>query len=163
MYPKKKKKDKDKEKEKEKEKDSSNDAKENTKDKDKKKSKLKTFLISGTSFQVEEKYELMKQIGLGAYGVVCSCLDKKKNLKVAVKKVPNAFEDLVDAKRIVREIKLLNFFDHENIISLVDVPKPESRTGFNDIYIITDLMETDLHRVIYSRQVSTQHNLIGIN
>jgi hypothetical protein len=24
-------------------------------------------------------------------------------------------------------------------------------------------METDLHRVIYSRQVSTQHNLIGIN
>jgi mitogen-activated protein kinase 1/3 len=34
---------------------------------------------------------------------------------------------------------------------LIDVPKPEAKTGFNDNYIITDLMETDLHRVIYSR------------
>ena len=76
--------------------------------------------------------------------------------------VGNAFEDLIDAKRIVREIKLLSntiiyclveFFDHENVISLIDVPKPDAKTGFNDIYIITDLMETDLHRVIYSRQV----------
>ena len=29
--------------------------------------------------------------------------------------------------------------------------KPDARTGDEDIYIITDLMETDLHRVIYSR------------
>ena len=67
----------------------------------------------------------------------------------------------MDAKRIVREIKLLSnsmanyiykeFFDHENIISLLDVQRPDSRKTFNEIYIITDLMETDLHRVIYSR------------
>ena len=48
----------------------------------------------------------------------------------------------------------LEFFDHENIVSLLDLQKPDNRTEFNDIYIITDLMETDLHRVIYSRQVS---------
>jgi mitogen-activated protein kinase 1/3 len=60
---------------------------------------------------------------------------------------------LIDAKRIVREIKLLSFCDHENVISLLDVVKPhEGRTGFEDIYIITDLMETDMHRVVYSRQ-----------
>jgi len=47
----------------------------------------------------------------------------------------------------------IGFFDHENVISLVDVIKPESKTGYNDIYIVTDLMETDLHRVIYSKQV----------
>jgi hypothetical protein len=46
--------------------------------------------------------------------------------------VPKAFEDLIDAKRIVREIKLLSksillitifveFFDHENVIALIDV------------------------------------------
>ena len=74
-------------------------------------------------------------------------------MKVAIKKVPNAFEDLIDAKRILREIKLLKYFDHENIISLLDVPRPETRVGYNDIYIVTDLMETDLHRVIYSKQV----------
>jgi mitogen-activated protein kinase 1/3 len=90
---------------------------------------------------------------------VASFFDKKTNLKVAIKKVPNAFEDLVDAKRILREIKLLKFFDHENIISLIDVPRPEKRTGYNDIYIITDLMETDLHRVIYSRQELTDEHI----
>lgn len=123
-----------------------------------KKGKLHTFTVSGTTFTVDERFELIKQIGLGAYGVVISCLDKKTNSKVAIKKVANAFEDLIDAKRILREIKLLKFFDHENIISLIDVAKPESRTGFNDIYIITDLMETDLHRVIYSKQdLSDEH------
>jgi mitogen-activated protein kinase 1/3 len=54
---------------------------------------------------------------------------------VAIKKVGKAFEDLIDAKRIVREIKLLStiptnlslfleFFSHENVIALVDVLKP---------------------------------------
>lgn len=100
---------------------------------------------------MDDKYEYIKQIGHGAYGVVCSAINKKTNQKVAIKKVGNAYEDLIDAKRIVREIKLLKFFDHENIISLIDIVKPEQRTGANDIYIITDLMETDLHRVIYSR------------
>lgn len=35
---------------------------------------------------------------------------------------------------------------------MVDLLKPEARTGYTDIYIITELMETDLHRVIYSKQ-----------
>jgi mitogen-activated protein kinase 1/3 len=120
--------------------------------------------VSGTTFVVQEKYEYIKQIGHGAYGVVCSALDHSIKAKVAIKKVPKAFEDLIDAKRIVREIKLLSkyllpslfsfleFFDHENIIGLVDVQKPPAPTGYEDIYIITDLMETDMHRVIYSRQ-----------
>jgi mitogen-activated protein kinase 1/3 len=106
---------------------------------------------------LDERYEFIKQIGIGAYGVVCSFKDKIEDMNVAIKKVPNAFEDLVDAKRILREIKLLKFFNHDNIISLLDVPKPESRTGYNDIYIVTDLMETDLHRVIYSRQVNIKY------
>lgn len=49
-------------------------------------------------------------------------------------------------------IELLEFFDHENIIGLVDVQKPPAPKGYEDIYIVTDLMETDMHRVIYSRQ-----------
>jgi mitogen-activated protein kinase 1/3 len=59
----------------------------------------------------------------------------------------------------VREIKLLKFFDHENIIKMVDVQKPPARTGYEDIYIITELMETDMHRVIYSRQDLTDDHM----
>jgi len=54
---------------------------------------------------------------------------------------------------------MLRFFDHENVISLYDVIKPDHRTGYNDIYIVTDLMETDLHRVIYSRQELTDEHI----
>lgn len=110
-----------------------------------------SFVCAGTTFVVDDKFEYIKQIGHGAYGVVCSAYDHKSKVKIAIKKVPKAFEDLIDAKRIVREIKLLKFFDHENVIALVDVQKPPAPTGYEDIYIITDLMETDMHRVIYSR------------
>ena len=66
--------------------------------------------LVGTAFVVEDKFEYIKQIGHGAYGVVCSAYDHTSKSKVAIKKVPKAFEDLIDAKRIVREIKLLKFF-----------------------------------------------------
>ena len=118
-----------------------------------------TFVVSGSKFVVDERYEYIKQIGVGAYGVVCSCFDKRLNKEVAVKKVGNAFEDLIDAKRIVREIKLLKYFDHDNIIKLLDIQRPKHKINYNDIYIITDLMETDLHRVIYSRQELTDDHI----
>lgn len=37
-------------------------------------------------------------------------------------------------------------------MSIEDLLKPVARKGYNDIYIVTELMETDLHRVIYSKQ-----------
>jgi mitogen-activated protein kinase 1/3 len=120
---------------------------------------MHSFQCAGGTFVVDERFQFIKQIGYGAYGVVCSALDKKTNKKVAIKKVPNAFEDLIDAKRIVREIKLLQFFDHDDIVALIDIPKPEKKTGFEDIYFITELMETDLHRVIYSGQKLTDEHI----
>lgn len=117
------------------------------------------FTSGGSTFTVDSRYEYIKKIGQGAYGIVVSAFDRKTNTKVAIKKVSNAFEDLIDAKRILREIKLLSFFDHENIISLLDVHKPSARTGYEDIYIVTDLMETDLHRVIYSKQELTDEHI----
>ena len=44
-----------------------------------------------------------------------SALNKETGVKVAIKKVPRAFDDAVDAKRILREIKLLKKFKHENV------------------------------------------------
>ena len=39
---------------------------------------------------MEDKYEFIKQIGHGAYGVVCSATNKKNGEKVAIKKVIKA-------------------------------------------------------------------------
>ena len=92
-------------------------------------------------------------MGSGAYGVVISALNVETGRKVAIKKVPRAFENIVDAKRILREIKLLRQFEHENIINIVDILPPlGSLANWEDLYIVNDLMETDLHRIIYSNQ-----------
>ena len=42
-------------------------------------------------------------------------------------------------------------------ISLMDIYPPQTK-DFDDIYIVTDLMETDLHRVIYSKQPLTEEH-----
>lgn len=59
-------------------------------------------------FTVDERYDFIKRIGFGAYGVVCSATDKVTGEKVAIKKITKAFQDLVDAKRVLREIKILS-------------------------------------------------------
>lgn len=101
---------------------------------------------------MDERYTFTKRIGYGAYGVVCAAKDTQTKGDVAIKKIPKAFQDLVDAKRVLREIKILKFFDHENIVNLMDIQKPPQQTGYEDVYIITELMEADLHKLIYSKQ-----------
>jgi len=80
--------------------------------------------------------------------------------KVAIKKIKDTFADLVDAKRILREIKLLRHFNsHENIITMYDIMTvPPNTQNFQDIYIVTNLMESDLERIIRSKQVLTNQH-----
>ena len=94
---------------------------------------VRQFVVRGSRFEVASKYTLIKAVGKGAYGVVCSCRDTETGLKVAVKKVEDAIVDPVDAKRTLREIKLLRFLNHENIIALVDVQPPSDSSTFDDV------------------------------
>jgi len=108
-------------------------------------------------FKVPKRLEFIKKVGSGAYGTVASFSDPDTQTKIAVKKITDAFHDLIDGKRILREVKLLRSFKHDNIISILDLYPPD-HPDFDDIYIITDLMETDLHRVIYSKQVLNEEH-----
>lgn len=111
-----------------------------------------TFTASGQEFTLDNKYRYIKPIGTGAYGAVISAKNRDSGESVAIKKIAEIFDDLVDAKRILREVRLLGHFDHKNITRLLDLEPPASKAAFEDMYIITDLMETDLHQVIYSMQ-----------
>lgn len=113
---------------------------------------MHSFTANGQVFTLDTRYKLVKSIGTGAYGAVISVKDAVADTSVAVKKITNIFEDLVDAKRILREVRLLGHFQHKNITRLLDLSPPVSKTQFEDMYIITELMETDLHQVIYSMQ-----------
>ncbi|KAL4114082.1 hypothetical protein PRIC2_014762 [Phytophthora ramorum] len=112
-----------------------------------------SFNANGQVFTLDTCYHLVKPIGNGAYGAVIAVKDVVNGGdNLAVKKITNIFEDLVDAKRILREVRLLGHFSHKNITKLLDLVPPPSRKQFDDMYIITELMETDLHQVIYSMQ-----------
>ncbi|KAI4334448.1 hypothetical protein L6164_019142 [Bauhinia variegata] len=117
------------------------------------------YNIFGNLFEVTAKYRPpITPIGRGAYGIVCSVLNSETNEMVAVKKIANAFENRMDAKRTLREIKLLRHLEHENVVALRDVIPPPSRRDFTDVYVATELMDTDLHHIIRSNQnLSDEH------
>jgi mitogen-activated protein kinase 1/3 len=51
-----------------------------------------------------------KCVGSGAYGHVFSAYDSNTKQQVAIKRIHKAFEDVIDAKRVLREIKILSKF-----------------------------------------------------
>ncbi|MBA0570102.1 hypothetical protein Golob_003788 [Gossypium lobatum] len=111
-----------------------------------------------TLFEIDTKYVPIKPIGRGAYGIVCSAINRETNEKVAIKKINNVFENRVDALRTLRELKLLRHIRHENVIALKDVMMPIQRIGFKDVYLVYELMDTDLHQIIKSPQpLSNDH------
>ncbi len=113
------------------------------------------YSIWGTLFELDERYVPIKAIGKGAYGVVCSAKNVVTGEKVAIKKIQNAFENLTDARRTLREIKLLRHLKHENVIAVRDILQPVDKERFNDVYIVYELMDTDLHHIIRSPQQLT--------
>lgn len=117
------------------------------------------YNIFGNEFEITNKYRPpIMPIGRGAYGIVCSMLNAETNEMVAVKKIANAFDNYMDAKRTLREIKLLRHLDHENVIAIKDIIPPPIRREFSDVYICTELMDTDLHQIIRSNQnLSEEH------
>ncbi|CDQ75475.1 unnamed protein product [Oncorhynchus mykiss] len=106
------------------------------------------------NFEVGEEYDIIETIGTGAYGVVSSARRRDNGQQVAIKKIPNAFEVVQNAKRTLRELKILKHFKHDNIIAIKDILQP-SLPHFKSVYVVLDLMESDLHQIIHSRQPLT--------
>jgi len=111
------------------------------------------------SFTVDSKYQPVKTIARGAYGVVCAAVDNSNNKNVAIKKIPKLFQDIVDTKRILREIKMLQHLKHENIVELYDVIGPLDGDTFDEIYLVMELMGTDLSKLIRSSTELTDNHI----
>ncbi|XP_050457647.1 serine/threonine-protein kinase NLK [Cataglyphis hispanica] len=93
-----------------------------------------------------------RPIGYGAFGVVWAVTDPRDGRRVALKKLPNVFQSLVSSKRVFRELKMLCFFKHDNVLSALDILQPPHLDFFQEIYVITELLQSDLHKIIVSPQ-----------
>nr|XP_018915588.1 PREDICTED: serine/threonine-protein kinase NLK [Bemisia tabaci] len=99
-----------------------------------------------------------RPIGYGAFGVVWAVTDPRDGRRVALKKLPNVFQSLVSSKRVFRELKMLCYFKHENVLSALDILQPPHLDFFQEIYVITELLQSDLHKIIVSPQhLSADH------
>eukprot|EP00882_Tetradesmus_deserticola_P012953 GHRQ01013731.1.p1 GENE.GHRQ01013731.1~~GHRQ01013731.1.p1 ORF type:complete len:275 (+),score=61.96 GHRQ01013731.1:192-1016(+) len=112
-----------------------------------------------TDYGEANRYSIKEVIGKGSYGLVCSAIDNYTGEKVAIKKINNVFEHVSDATRILREIKLLRLLKHPDIVEIKHIMLPPSPRDFKDIYVVFELMETDLHQVrtLQRRVAGKQH------
>ncbi len=101
------------------------------------------------------KYQITKELGQGAYGVVCAAKALTTGQDVAIKKLTKVFDKTILTKRALRELKLLRHFNgHENITAILDIEVPDMHS-FNEVYVVQELMEADLHQIIRSAQALT--------
>ena len=126
----------------------------------------------GTVFEVGANYQIVSPIGQGAYGVVVAAREisnpkaendandddeeqkmagvegeeeeEEQDDMVAIKKIVLANFTAGMIRRTLREIKILRLLEHENMLTLWTVLPPPSREEFKEIYMITNLMPTNL-------------------
>ncbi|RNE99011.1 putative mitogen-activated protein kinase 5, putative,protein kinase [Trypanosoma rangeli] len=123
----------------------------------------KTYRVRGQMFEVEERYTLMSVVGHGAYGVVCAAFDSTEFRDVAIKRVSHIFDDLVDGRRIWREVLIQRILQENgcrNILNLIRIAPPkEGVAEFCDLCIVNELYDTDLHAAIH-RAKDTSVNML---
>eukprot|EP00928_Gymnodinium_smaydae_P014031 TRINITY_DN1508_c0_g1_i1.p1 TRINITY_DN1508_c0_g1~~TRINITY_DN1508_c0_g1_i1.p1 ORF type:complete len:498 (+),score=131.85 TRINITY_DN1508_c0_g1_i1:112-1605(+) len=98
-------------------------------------------------WKVPANYEPKTVIGTGSYGSVCEAYDTKEKRLVAIKRMAHVFEDLIDCKRILREIAILSKLDHNNIVKLHDLIAPTNPTTFDELYVCMEICDSDLKKL----------------
>ncbi len=109
-----------------------------------------SYSIGGSPFMMDSRYRDLKPIGKGSYGTVCCARDTLGGGKVAIKKIQSMSKHAVNAKHVLREIRLMRYLSgHPNMLTLQNIYVD----GCNDeLYLVMDLMDSDLHKIIQSPQ-----------
>ncbi|MFH4981514.1 hypothetical protein AB6A40_008223 [Gnathostoma spinigerum] len=74
-------------------------------------------------------YEAIRNIGAGAFGIVCEAVETCSGSKVAIKKIGHASATPTLSRRTLREIRVLRYIEHENIIGLRDIFRTRGNLG----------------------------------
>lgn len=95
-----------------------------------------TSYIERFKHAVQERYEIIKELGRGGMAIVFLAMDKRLERKVAIKLLPEEFQhDQNFRDRFIREAKIAAKLSHPNIIPIHDVGEVEDFTYFSMSYI----------------------------
>mmetsp|Transcript_30662 Transcript_30662/g.51905 ORF Transcript_30662/g.51905 Transcript_30662/m.51905 type:complete len:629 (-) Transcript_30662:182-2068(-) len=105
--------------------------------------------------QISQRYTFIEYLGHGSYGHVYGAVDMETGERVAIKKITGVFDDVMHAKRLLRELRILRVLRHDHIIELRDILAPNDINNFNELYIVFEFADTDLQKLITSSQYFT--------
>jgi len=99
-------------------------------------------------------YKKVCYLGSGSYGDVWEAISPAgKHPHVAIKTVRNCFNNINDAKRLLRELRILRILRHHPaIINLEDIIPPTDVLNFSGLSIVLEFVDTDLKKCIHSDQ-----------
>ena len=112
--------------------------------------KLSALPKNFQDWEIGDNYDIVKQVGSGSYGYVVEAIQKSTGKKVAIKRCNGLFDDLIDCKRILREIILLRKLDHPNLISIIEIIPPKDKDNFESLYIVMEYCQSDLKKLFKS-------------
>jgi len=108
--------------------------------------------------ELEGKFKVIRYLGKGSYGTVFVAEELATGKQVAIKKIPKCFDNLTNAKRLLREIKILRMLSHHNVIGYRGLLLPSIPATFNSLLIVFEFVDTDLAKLLASDQpITNQH------
>jgi mitogen-activated protein kinase 1/3 len=112
--------------------------------------KLNSLPKSFQDWEVGTNYEVVKQVGSGSYGYVVQAIQKSTGKKVAIKRLNKIFDDVIDCKRILREVALLRQLQHPNLVHIIEILEPSDLRTFDSIYVVLEYAQSDLKKLLKS-------------
>ncbi|KAG9270695.1 mitogen-activated protein kinase 4-like [Astyanax mexicanus] len=112
-------------------------------------------------FDLGGHFQDLRPLGTGVSGLVLSALDRRSGQRVAVKKL--VLQDAVSLKHALREVKITRRIQHENVVRVYEVlgpygrPLPRDLSLLTALYIVQELMETDLSRILEQGPLLAEH------
>ena len=85
-----------------------------------------------------DKFEVLRVLGEGSYGIVYKCMNRKTNQLVAIKKMKHS-NDYDSQKIFNRELKMLRDIKHKHIVTLLEATKKR-----NVIYLVFEFIGSNL-------------------
>ena len=96
---------------------------------------------------------ILEPVDRGAYGIVCAALDEDTGENLAIKKIEKAFEHIIFTKRALRELRILRHIRYQNLVGINYLFLPGTEEDLVDVYVVSELIETDLASIPKSSQV----------
>ncbi|ONH95326.1 hypothetical protein PRUPE_7G064300 [Prunus persica] len=110
-----------------------------------------SVLKDPTGVEIEQRYELGRELGRGEFGITYLCIDKATNDKFACKSISkNKLRTAVDIEDVRREVEIMKHLPkHPNIVSLKDT--------YEDDHAVHLVMELCEGGELFDRIVSRGH------